>query len=364
MSAPAILAHYYAGTTIGTRSPATIVRVLVLSGFAATVAKPATIVGRGGAWSIDGIVGTFPANAKLTLAPTAPSATTWTISVLSSTGVLLRRGTVSTALIVRPAAAATLLQLASKLTTTNVYRGYLRLRLTTTVMVINHVAIEAYLRGVVPLEMPATWPVEALKAQAIAARSYALSHSHPSTGTYDLYDDTRSQVYRGQKGETAATDAVITATRGSVVLSGTAVANAMFHSADGGWTENNENVFVSATGAIVAGPVSYLRGSSDRAPDGSSYDKASPYATWQTATYTRDALGAILARDARTNTGVLVRLDLSRRGVSGRLISVTIVGSLGSKTVSGDVFRSVFNAGRAATDPLLRGNLFDVKPIP
>jgi len=362
--APAILAHYYAGTTLGTRSATTIVRVLVLSGLAATTARPATIIGRGGSWTIDGIAKTFPANAKLTLAPTAVGATSWKVTVLSSTGVVLHSATVSTVLIVRPTAAATLLQLASKATTTNVYRGFLRVRLTTTVMVINHLGVDAYLRGVVPLEMPASWPVEALKVQAIAARSYALSHIHPATGTYDLYDDTRSQVYRGQRADNPATDAVITNTKGSVLLKGTTVANAMFHSADGGWTENNENVFVSSTGSIVAGPVSYLRGSSDRAPDGTSYDKASPYATWTTATYSIDALGAILATDTRTNVGSLIRLDLSRRGVSGRLISVTIVGSLGSKTVSGGVFRTVFNAGRPATDPTLRGTLFDLQPIP
>ena len=83
------------------------------------------------------------------------------------------------------------------------------------------------------------------------------------------------------------TNAAVGATAGTVLLSGSSVANALYHSADGGWTENNENVFVGVTGAIVAGPVPYLRGSSDRAPDGSSYDKASPYATWHTATYTR-----------------------------------------------------------------------------
>ena len=212
--------------------------------------------------------------------------------------------------------------------------------------------------------MPASWPVEALKVQAIAARSYALRAIHPTTGSFDLYDDTRSQVYRGQMGENAATDAVIAATSGKVLLSGSAVANCLFHSADGGWTENNENVFVSSTGSLVAGPVSYLRGSSDRAPDGSSYDKASPYATWKTATYTNAQLSAFFATDPRTNVGAITKLDLSRRGVSRRLISVTLVGTLGTKTVSGDVFRSVFNVASPLADPPLRGNLFDIAPIP
>ena len=73
--APAILAHYYRKTTLGTRSTATIVRVLLLTGFAATTTRPLTVVGLGGAWTIDGIATTFPANARLTLAPTAPKAT-------------------------------------------------------------------------------------------------------------------------------------------------------------------------------------------------------------------------------------------------------------------------------------------------
>ncbi|HEX5825123.1 MAG TPA: SpoIID/LytB domain-containing protein [Candidatus Limnocylindrales bacterium] len=362
--APAILAHYYAGTTTGTRDAATIVRVLVLTGFAATPAAPMTIVGLGGRWSIDGIPRTFLAKARLTLAPTATGATTWALKVLAPTGTVLHHATVSGAVIVRPASALGVLQLASKASTSNVYRGSLAVRLTTTAIVVNHVGVDAYLRGVVPVEMPASWPVEALKVQAIAARSYALHAIHPTTGTFDLYDDTRSQVYRGQKGENPATDAAIAATGGQVLLSGTTVANTLFHSADGGWTENNENVFVSSTGAIVAGPVSYLRGSSDRAPDGSSYDKSSPYATWSTATYTNAQLSAFFATDPRTNVGTISKLDLSRRGVSRRLISVTLVGSLGTKTMSGDVFRSVFNTASPVADPPLRGNLFDIAPIP
>ncbi|HET8784269.1 MAG TPA: hypothetical protein VFM38_01440, partial [Candidatus Limnocylindrales bacterium] len=108
----------------------------------------------------------------------------------------------------------------------------------------------------------------------------------------------------------------------------------------------------------------YLRGSSDRAPDGSSYDAASPYATWKTATYSAAALSAIFNLDSRTKVGTLTAINLSNRGVSGRLISVTLTGSLGTKTVSGDVFRSVFNTGKPSADPQLRSTLFDVAPIP
>ena len=362
--APEILAHYYPTTTLGTRSAATTVRVLLLTGLAVTPAKPLTVVGLVGGWTIDGIATTFPANAKLTLAPTASKATTWNLKVVSASGTTLTAKTVSGDLYVRPINWSSVLQLVSKPTTTNVYRGFFRLRLTTTATVVNHIAVDRYLRGVVPLEMPSTWPTEALRAQAIAARSYALRRVHPTTGLFDVYDDTRSQVYRGKRVETSAANTAVKATAGSVLLSGTSLVNALFHSADGGWTENNENVFVSSTGSIVAGPVSYLRGSSDRAPDGTSYDKASPYATWKTATYTAAALSAIFAADPRTAVGTLSALDLSHRGVSGRLISVSLTGDLGTKTVSGGVFRAVFNAARPATDPSLRGTLFDVAPIP
>ena len=362
--APEILAHYFPKTTLGSRSAWTIVRVLLLTGFAATAAKPLAVTGRVGGWTIDGIATTFPADARLTLAPTATGATTWALRVVAADGTALHAATVSGDVYVRPVNSSSLLQLVSKATTTNIYRGYFRIRLTKTAMVVNHVAVDRYLRGVVPLEMPSSWPTEALRAQTIAARSYALYRIHPTTGSYDVFDDTRSQVYRGQKAETSAANAAIAATSGQVLLSGTSLVNAMFHSAAGGATEHNENVFVSSSGAIVAGPVAYLRGSSDRAPDGTPWDAASPNATWKTATYGVEALGAILAKDPRTNVGVLTDLDLSRRGVSGRLISVTITGSLGTKTVSSGVFRAAFNAGKPAADPQLRSTLFDLAPIP
>ncbi|HSL32294.1 MAG TPA: hypothetical protein VK871_01520, partial [Candidatus Limnocylindrales bacterium] len=127
---------------------------------------------------------------------------------------------------------------------------------------------------------------------------------------------------------------------------------------------NNENAFVSSTGAMIAGPVSYLRGRSDVRPDGTPYDDGSPYAYWKTDTYDVASLSAIFAADARTNVGTLVSLDLSARGVSGRLIKVVLRGSTASKTVSGDVFRAVFNARNAAGRPDLRSTLIDLVQAP
>ena len=62
--------------------------------------------------------------------------------------------------------------------------------------------------------------------------------------------------------------------------------------------------------------------------------------------------------------GDLVAIDLRDRGVSGRLVSVSLVGSTGTRTVSGEIFRAVFNAGRPKTDPSLKSTLLETAPIP
>jgi stage II sporulation protein D len=301
-----------------------------------------------------------------TLAATGPL-TTWKVRVNSATGALLYAGPKPSSLIVRGAAGSSRLQLWSKPSVYDQYRGLLRITMSSTlptVTVTNYLPLETYLRGVVPVEMPSTWPAAALGAQSIASRSYAAHHLRPGVSYYDVPDTSASQVYRGALGERAITDATIKTTAGVVLRSGTSIANTLFHSTGGGGTENNENVYTSATGARVVSPVTYLRGSMDRDALGRSYDSGAPYATWATRTYTREQLSAWFAADPRTAVGTLTALDLRDRGVSGRLISVTLIGSAGTKRVSGEVFQSVFNAGRPIADPMLRSTLFATAPIP
>ena len=363
-----ILAHYYQGTTIGTIDTATPIRVLVLSDFHATPTKPVVLHARGSEWKMTGTSLVFPPNAKVTVTPTVSTTdgtttTTWRVVVTSASGSQLYAGA-TTGIRMMPQTIDGRTQVDSRSSDKDEYRGVTRVRLSTVVQVINETTVETYLRGVVPAEMPSTWPTEALKAQALAARSFAAAHLRPGVSYFDLKDDTSAQIYLGAEGEKAMTNAAIATTAGKVVMSGTKVANTLFHSTGGGATENNENVFVSSTGQKVAGVVSYLRGSMDRRDDGTAYDEAAPYATWSMKSYTRAQLSGWFAADSRTNVGTLQSWDLSRRGVSGRLISVTLVGSKGSKTVSGDVFRSVINAGRQASDPMMRSTLLDTKPIP
>ena len=361
--AATILAHYYAGTTLGTTDPKRPIRILVLQAFKPTAAKPMRLYGRGGSWTIDGIAATFPAGAQLRVTKTT---TGFRLVVRSGVGALLLDQASAGSIRVRAGRkAGARIQVFSKPGSFDRYRGVIRLRATKSgIDAINETQLDLYLRGVVPAEMPASWPVEALRAQAIAARSYAAHRLHPKTGKYDLYDDSRTQVYRGSLGEQKATTAAIGATAGVVVRSGTSIANTLFHSTGGGATEDNENVFTNASGKIVAGPVSYLRGSPDRAPDGSSFDVGAPRETWRTAAYSLAELSAVFGADPRTNVGAISGLDLSDVGVSGRLIRVTLTGSLGSRTVSGAVFRAVFNAETPAADPYMWSTLVSTAPIP
>jgi stage II sporulation protein D len=361
--AATILTHYYPGTTLAATDPNQPVRILVLSRFKSTAAIPLRLYGRGAPWTIDGVDGTFPQDALLRVIKIGSGLR---VIVADATGTTLLDRVTGGMVLVRPGAAATgRIQVWSKPGVYDTYRGVIRLLVSGTgVDVVSETTLDLYLLGVVPAEMSPTWPTEALRAQAIAARSYAARRLHPATGTFDLFDDSRTQVYRGSVGEKPGSNAAVADTTGQILMSGTAIVEALFHSDDGGATENNENVYVSSSGGVFVQPVPYLRGSPDRAPDGTSYDAGAPRATWQTASYTLDQLSAVFAADARTNVGALTSLNLTNRGVSGRLVSVTLTGSTGTKTVSGEIFRYVFNTFTPDADPYMWSTLVDTAPIP
>lgn len=135
-----------------------------------------------------------------------------------------------------------------------------------TLSVVNRVSIESYVRGVVSSEMPHDWPLEAVKAQAVAARSYALSHRRG--GDFDVYADTRDQVYGGVLAETPIGNEAVAETRRQVLLYGGKVASTYFFSSSGGRTAAASDVFSNVK------PTPYLVSVPDP------YDTASPYHTW------------------------------------------------------------------------------------
>jgi stage II sporulation protein D len=192
--------------------------------------------------------------------------------------------------------------------------------------VVNIVDLEAYLAGVLPREVPAGWGDDtpaALDAQAIVARSYALASRRPQSH-FDLYDDTRSQVYGGYEDEDPRTTAAVVRTRGKVVTYGGRVIQAFFFSTSGGRTENVENVF-------GGDPEPYLRSVKDP------WDRTSPYhARWpDPPTVSAARLGRLLGfgRPVRS-------FAITRRGASPRVITARVVTADGvAHTVSGAAVR-------------------------
>lgn len=160
------------------------------------------------------------------------------------------------------------------------YRGDLRVTLDGgRLQVVDVVGLEAYLLGVLAGEVPREWPAEALKAQAVAARSYALA-SLVAGRSFDLYADGRSQVYGGVARESPTTSAAVRATRGEVVMFEGKVASTLYYSSSGGRTASSEDVFGARYG--------YLRSVADP------WDRSSPYHRWTPRTYTAAALAAAL----------------------------------------------------------------------
>ncbi len=193
---------------------------------------------------------------------------------------------------------------------TAVYRGELEIHAKSgAISVVNRVPLEDYLRGVVPSEMPASWPLEALKAQAVAARNYALLQVKNSKDIYDVRADQLSQVYRGCGVETPAADRAVLETAGVVLLYNGELAYTFYHSSSGGFTENSEDVWLN--------PLPYIKGKADP------YDKNDLHYNWQVS-YTADQL-AIQLKKAGYNFKKITGLEELSRTSSGQRVKKILV---------------------------------------
>jgi len=146
--------------------------------------------------------------------------------------------------------------------------------------VINKLPIEQYLYGVVPAEMPASFSAEALKAQAVVARSYLITQlgSYASYG-FDVLDSQSNQVYKGYDGENPLTSVAVDATKGMVLVNHGQPVAAFFHSCSGGYIENSEDVWNDK--------LAFIRTKADP------YDINNKYYNWQ-VTYSADELLALI----------------------------------------------------------------------
>lgn len=113
------------------------------------------------------------------------------------------------------------------------------------IQLINHVFLETYLYGVVPHEMPNSWPLEALKAQAVAARTYVVTHMK-SSSSYHVHDTQASQVYRGYNGSLSNSIKAVDGTKGQVLKYGSSFASTFYSSSNGGLTEDSGNVWTTS----------------------------------------------------------------------------------------------------------------------
>jgi len=303
-----ILAHYYPGTTLGP-APVAQVRVLVAENRKVVrigSAAPFKATDASGA-AYDVPAGAYELGADLTLVLPDKSVTLAPPVRFEPGDAPLELG--------RP------------------YRGALVLLSNgKRVSAVDYVGLEQYLYGVVPGEMPADWTPAALEAQAVAARSYALANLAVA-GDFDLYSDTRSQVYRGIAVEDARTTAAVDATSGQVVLFDGQVAETFFFSTSGGRT--------AAAADVWGKPFPYLVSVDDP------YDTLSPYHEWGPVLFT----GKELAQQLGALAPHAVRDLTVGQDSSGRAAAVTLVGDVTSTQVSGVDLRRLLG---------LRSTWFDV----
>ncbi|HVE63806.1 MAG TPA: SpoIID/LytB domain-containing protein [Mycobacteriales bacterium] len=341
-SAEQILARFYPGTTIGTARLTA--RVLVhdsASPSGAVLAAPSGAMVRPDRGAVPGL--------PLELAPGARLSVSTAGSVVTATvpGHAVRPRVPGLVRITAPGALLVVPDGVSDIEGGGSYRGLLRVvSAAGRLRVVNHVDVESYLRGMGEVR-DSSWPAASLRAQAVAARGYAVHAARyaPRDRDFDLYADDRSQVYLGARAEYAAMDRAVLATTGRVLRHEGLVANTVYSTNGGG---------VTATTVEGFGP------SELRYP----YLAAVRYPTANADPWTVRLPHAKAAR-LLGYPGRLDALTLLRRGPSGRAVAVRLSGSAGVRDLTGldvadrlDLRSTLFDvtlpAGRVAPPPLPR----------
>ena len=180
------------------------------------------------------------------------------------------------------------------------------------IFVVNVLGIEKYLSSVVGSEMPTKWPIEALKAQAIASRTYALKQK--GNELFDIDSTQRNQVYNGLESRTYKTTRAVRSTRSLVLTYKNKLINALFHSSSGGMTENSQDVWKNK--------YPYLSSVKD-------FDKKSPKFKWQKK-FSNKELKNLFPR-----IGGIKNIEILNITNTGRVKNVRLVGAYGSDQMSG-----------------------------
>ncbi|MEM9153415.1 MAG: SpoIID/LytB domain-containing protein [Cyanobacteria bacterium P01_F01_bin.33] len=213
------------------------------------------------------------------------------------------------------------------------YRGTIEIVSTgDRLMAINHVDLEVYVASVIGSEMGGQFPLEALKSQAVATRTFALyNHNKRLNQPFDVGDDSRWQVYKGIAAETSNTAMAAQQTTGQVLTHNGQLINAVYHADSGGATENSEHVWSS--------PLPYLKAVSDR--------QWVPSRPWE------KQFSAQEVQREFVGIGSVTAMEVEARSPQGRVRQVRITGSEGSVVLTGKDFRQRLQ---------LRSTMFEVEP--
>lgn len=204
------------------------------------------------------------------------------------------------------------------------YRGDLKIIFKDKLYLINYLDIEEYIKGVLPNEISPQWPIEVIKAQAVAARSFAQHCVEKNRANdYDLTDTTFSQVYKGIINEDEVFNKAIKETEGEVLVYGNEIIQAFFHSACGGHTENAEKVWGKSLGYLRGTPCNYCR--------------TSPHYEWE-AEFSEQELLNILNQKGYSLQGIKAIIP-EKMSSSGRWIKAKIIGTRKSVIIKGNDFR-------------------------
>ena len=214
---------------------------------------------------------------------------------------------------------------------------------------LNVLNIEQYLYGVLPAEVGANWHMEALRTQAICARTYALKQSmNRADKGYDVVDTDSDQVYKGAGVETAKTNQAVNSTAGLVLTYGNELATTYFHSDSGGHTANVADVWGQNDKPYLCG-----------VPEIVNYK--SPVAVWN-ARFSAEKIQAAVTKATGTNIGKITEIQVSDVDEGGRAIRMTFIGSKGSKTIRAAQFRLALDPRTLKSTMLTpSGGSFNVK---
>ena len=223
------------------------------------------------------------------------------------------------------------------------YRGSVTLLKKNGITVINNVLVEDYLYGVIPKEMPPNWSAEALQAQSVAARTFALKNRkrHSAEG-FDLCNTSHCQVYEGMAAETRTTTDAVNHTRGEVLFYNGSVIDALFHTDSGGMTEFSEYVWGSS--------VPYLCAVSDLQTQTQPWIRAIPMSEFMQKV---EQNGTVLGTLKEIHlSSLVVGKGSGDRSPSGRVRSAELIGTKGRIVLSGNNLRTFFS---------LPSTLFDMR---